>query len=74
MGYTIFTVMFQDGSDLAVATGNAVDFIEYPQGQGPSTVVGVRAHEGRDSQALSHGPKYAWCLFGGAPSSNSPDA
>ena len=74
MGYTVFTVKFRDGSDMAVVTGNALDFIDYPLGQNPDTVVGVRAHDGRDGRSLSNGPEYAWCLFGGAPSSNSPDA
>ena len=61
MGYTIFTVHFDDGASAAYLTGNAVDFITYPGGQGTSNVVRVSPHEGRD--AYQAGPEYAWCLF-----------
>jgi hypothetical protein len=62
MGYTIFTVMFADGSRQAYGTGNAVDFIDYPKGKNQDDVVDVLPHEGRDAKPLS-GPKYYWCLF-----------
>jgi hypothetical protein len=41
MGYTIFRVVFADGSRQAYGTGNAVDFIRYPDGKGQSDVVDV---------------------------------
>lgn len=63
MGYTIFTVRFRDGSSIAVGTGNAVDFIDYPEGQSPETVVGVLPHIGRNDPHLRSGPKYWWCLY-----------
>jgi hypothetical protein len=63
MGYTIFTVRFRDGSSIVVATGNAVDFIDYPEGQSPETVVGVLPHVGRNDPHLRSGPEYWWCLY-----------
>ncbi|MCI3135027.1 hypothetical protein [Phenylobacterium aquaticum] len=65
MGYTIFTVRFRDGSSIAVGTGNAVDFIDYPEGQSPEAVVGVLPHVGRDDPHLRSGPTYWWCLYEG---------
>ncbi len=63
MGYTIFTVRFRDGSCIAVRTGNAVDFIDYPARQSPQTVVGVLPQVGRDDPHLHSGPEYWWCLY-----------
>jgi hypothetical protein len=65
MGYTIFTVRFRDGSFIVVGTGNAIDFIDYPKGQSPDTVVGVVPHLGRDDPNIRTGPEYRWCLFDG---------
>jgi hypothetical protein len=62
MGYTIFTVVFADGSRQAYGTGNAVDFIRYPDGKGQSDVVDVLPHEGRNAEPVSS-PEYYWCLF-----------
>ena len=62
MGYTIFTVVFADGSRQAYGGGNAVDFIRYPEGKGPSDVVDVLPHEGRNVEPISR-PEYYWCLF-----------
>jgi hypothetical protein len=62
MGYTIFTVVFTDGSRQAYGTGNAVDFIRYPEGKGPSDVADVLPHEGRNAEPIS-APLYYWCLF-----------
>ncbi len=63
MGYLIFTVCFKDGSSMATCTGNAVDFIRYPEGQSPETVRKVIPHLGRDDPSLSKGPDYHWSLF-----------
>jgi hypothetical protein len=62
MGYTIFTVVFTDGSRQAYVTGNAVDFISYPEGKTPSDVIDVLPHEGRAAEPISR-PEYYWCLF-----------
>jgi hypothetical protein len=39
--HTIFTVVFADGSRQAYGTGNAVDFIRYPEGKGENDVIDV---------------------------------
>jgi hypothetical protein len=62
MGYTIFTVVFADGSRQAYGTGNAVDFIRYPEGKGQGDVLDVLPHEGRNAEPASC-PEYYWCLF-----------
>jgi len=62
MGYTIFTVVFADGSRQAYLTGNAVDFIRYPEGMGQNDVIEVLPHEGRNAE-LVRGHEYYWCLF-----------
>ena len=62
MGYTIFTVVFADGFRQACSTGNAVDFIRYPEGKGQVDVVDVLPHEGRRSELVTC-PDYDWCLF-----------
>lgn len=62
MGYTIFTVVFADGSRQAFGTGNAVDFIRYPEGKGQNDVIDVLPHEGRSAEPMC-GPEYYWCLF-----------
>jgi hypothetical protein len=61
-GYTILTVVFADGSRTAYGSGNAIDFIRYPEGKGQVEVVDVVPHEGRRSE-LVHCPQYYWCLF-----------
>jgi hypothetical protein len=62
MGYTIFTVVFADGSRQAYGMGNAVDFIHYPEGKSATDVVGVLPHEGRRAE-LWGAPRYLWCLY-----------
>src|SRR5207342_3105831 len=47
MGYTLFVVSFRDGTKVPFVSGNAVDFISYPEGQSPATVAGVIPHAGR---------------------------
>jgi hypothetical protein len=62
MGYTIFTVVFADGSRQPCVTGNAVDFIRYPAGKGPTDVIDVHPHEGRDAEPV-RAPEWHWCLY-----------
>ena len=64
MGYTIFTVVFADGTQQACVTGNAVDFIVYPIGKGPNDVAAVIPHEGREA-SLVNSPEWYWCLYSG---------
>jgi hypothetical protein len=61
MGYTIFTVVFANGSRQACVSGNAVDFIRYPIGKRPADVTEVIPHEGRNSQPIM-APQWYWCL------------
>jgi hypothetical protein len=64
MGYTIFTLVFRDGSTRAYVAGNAIDFVTYPAGKSSSDVVSVVPHEGRDASPYSDPIQYAWCLHG----------
>jgi hypothetical protein len=41
MGYTVFTVVFADGSRQACVNGNAIDFVNYPLGKGPADAIEV---------------------------------
>jgi hypothetical protein len=63
MGYTIFTIVFADGSRQAYGTGNAVDFIRYPDDKGPKDVVAVIPHEGRNDNTRVNAPEWYWCLY-----------
>ena len=63
MGYTIFTVVFADGTRQACVSGNAVDFIRYPIDKYPKDVVAVIPHEGRRDDSLVKSPEWYWCLY-----------
>jgi hypothetical protein len=63
MGYTVFTLVFSDHSEIAVVGGNAIDFVPLPEGKTARDIVRVVAHKGRDRNPVSS-PKYSWCLFG----------
>jgi hypothetical protein len=63
MGYTIFTIVFSDGSRHACVTGNAVDFIRYPPDLGPEDVIAVLPHEGSRDDSLIRSPEWYWCLY-----------
>jgi hypothetical protein len=63
MGYTIFTVVFSDGTRQACVTGAGVDFIQYPPGKGPLDVTAVLPHEGRRDDSLVKAPPLRWCIY-----------
>ena len=63
MGYTIFTVVFSDGTRQACVTGSGVDFIQYPPGKGPRDVTAVIPNEGRNSESLVKAPASHWCIY-----------
>ena len=69
MGYFIYTLVMKDGSRLPFATGDAVDFPNWPPGALPGDVVDVLPGEGRDAFAdhrpgpTQSGAAYAWCLY-----------
>jgi hypothetical protein len=71
MGYTVFTLVFRDGSARAYVGGNAVDFVTYSAGKAASDVVSVVPHRGRDEDPYSDPRGYAWCLYGTGRSSSS---
>jgi hypothetical protein len=62
MGYSIFLIVFADGSSRAYSTGGAVDFIEYPEGKNKENVLRVSPHVGRDSKPFP-APNYYWALY-----------
>ena len=62
MGYVIFSVTFSDGSKQTYASGNAVDFIQYPAGKSREDVVSVQAHD-RSDMNYERAQPYAWCLY-----------
>lgn len=68
MGYSVFTVVFSKRFGLlrrkqtAYLTGNAVDFIDYPNGLTGKDVKEVLPHVGRDAQPRGC-PKYSWCIY-----------
>jgi len=49
MGYTIFTVVFSDGSLQACVTEKGMDFISYPKRKTPADVIKVLPHGGRNA-------------------------
>ncbi|HUB26954.1 MAG TPA: hypothetical protein VL992_16125 [Tepidisphaeraceae bacterium] len=64
MGYLLFTVVFDDGSQAAYCLGNgSIDFLDYPTNKGPRNVVNVAPHAGRSDPNLRHGADYRWCLY-----------
>ena len=63
MGYTIFTVVFSDGSRQACVTSTGVDFIQYPPDKGPLDVTAVFPHEGRRDDSLVKAPASYWCIY-----------
>lgn len=62
MGYIIFTLVFADRSKQPYLTGNAVDFVDYPEGKNTNDIVEVLPHVGRDSHPWP-GRQYYWCLY-----------
>jgi len=67
MGYTIFTVLFSDLSRQAYGCGNAVDFIQYPEGKGPKNVLWVSPHKGRHAENVLTSPPFSWSLYSEEP-------
>ncbi len=68
MGYSVFTVVFSSRfgplrrKRQAYLTGNAVDFIDYPNGLTGKDVKEVLPHVGRDAHPRN-GPQYYWCIY-----------
>ncbi len=66
MGYIAFTLIFADGTTAKYAPGDAVDFVELPEGKSASEIVSVEPHGGGPVCPTNRGIRYAWCLFGRA--------
>lgn len=64
MGYAIFTLCFSDGSRAAYCSGNAVDFVIYPEGKSAADVIDIIPHEGKEDPNLHQAPDHRWCIFG----------
>lgn len=62
MGYYKFFVLFTSGFKQLYVTGDAVDFISYPQGLSKENVKDVMPHAGIKGPYVD-GPDYSWCLF-----------
>jgi hypothetical protein len=65
MGYTVFTVLFRHGGRQAFMTGNAVDFISFPEGKTMADIRDVRPHKGRSAEDIKKAPAYYWCIYSG---------
>lgn len=66
MGYTVFTLVFTDGSKLPRVTGNLVDFPALPDGITSADITDVLPHTGRDfygDRAAEAAPTYHWLLY-----------
>jgi hypothetical protein len=71
MGYMIFTLELQDGSQVPCVTGSAyVDFVLLPEGVRSNMIVNLRPHKGREeidksgrSSADTQARDELWCPF-----------
>lgn len=65
MGGTFFTLIFRDGFRQAYSTGNLLDFIFYPEGEGrgPEDIVDAEFHT-RDEIPKLQTPFVTFCLYG----------
>ena len=62
MGYTIFTLVLSNDLKIPIVTGNAIDFVDLPDGFNTEDILDVIPHEGRNNNP-QHGPSYTWCLY-----------
>ena len=60
MGYCRFVLEFRDGRSQEYVTGNAIDFLEYPEGLTSTDVRRAVPHQGRMRSYL-RGVDYEWC-------------
>ena len=64
MGVTKFRVVFRNGTNLAVMTGNAVDFIPLPEGVTAADALHAFPLTGWDEQT-ELAPRYYWSVYDG---------
>lgn len=67
MGYILFGIKLHDGRIIPCSAGDAVDFIQLPEGISLSDIEDVIPHWGRDvwgkSTLRAQGATFKWCLF-----------
>jgi hypothetical protein len=67
MGYTFFGIELRYGRVLACSAGNAVDFLEMPEGLSAKDIVDVIPHWGRErwhrTTLRAKGADFKWCLY-----------
>lgn len=74
MGYSTFTLVLCDGRQVPASAGNAVDFVELPQGVTGDMVVDLIPHEageqppeeqptGELAPGTANGDDFSWCLY-----------
>jgi hypothetical protein len=69
MGYTVFTLIFLDGTSAAYVAGGAADFVTFPPKKSGRDVRSVVPHHGRDENPR-HDAGYVWCLYGSGESTS----
>jgi hypothetical protein len=60
MGGYEFTIVFEDGYEVSFEAGNALDFIEYPDGLSQTDVISLRLGARGEPRRT---PPYFWCLY-----------
>jgi hypothetical protein len=64
MGYCLFKILFDNGLTTDVCTGNAVDFVPFPNGLTTQNIKDVLPHQASRKNFVN-GLEYYWCLFKG---------
>jgi hypothetical protein len=67
MGYSVFTLVLCDGRQLPTSAGNAIDFVELPEGVTHDMIVDVIPHQARSTSEPARGAaqsaSFSWCLY-----------
>ncbi len=61
MGYVLFEILYEDGSNSYQVSGNAVDFVSLPPGKMIDDIKKLNPHKGRDAGHQLRPPVYSWC-------------
>ena len=67
MGYYLFTLVFDDGSQLPCRTSDTVDFVDLPHSFSDRKIVNVLPHVGQKvlpaGKPQGHSAAAVWCPF-----------
>lgn len=63
MGFFVYKVVFDDGEELILVSGNLVDFIPYPEGKSAVDIVSVEKLDRSFASEAVSSPDHYWCLF-----------